>query len=59
MENQQISQIHDNEAEKDLGGLDKAQFPLHERRSISAALHFVDETAHGLRGLHLESASES
>ena len=29
-------------------------FPQHGRRSISAAVHFIDETAHGLRGLNLK-----
>ena len=38
---------------------DKVHFPLHGPRSISAFIYFIDETAHGLCGLHLESASES
>ena len=36
---------------------DNAHFPLHGRIRISAVEYFIDETAHGLRGLHLESES--
>ena len=39
--------------------IDKAHFSLHGRICISSAVQFIDETAHGLRGLHLESASGS
>ena len=49
---------HNEEGESD-DWTDKAHFPLHGRRSISAAVYFIDETAHGQRGLHLESASDS
>ena len=40
-----------------IGLTEKARFPLHGL--ISAAVYFIDKTARGLRGLRLESASES
>ena len=49
--------MHSEEGKSD-DWSDKAHFPLHGPRSISAFVYFIDETAHGLRGLHLESASE-
>ena len=42
-----------------IGLLDnKAHFSLYGPRSISSFVYFINETTHGLRGLHLESASE-
>ena len=36
----------------------KAHFSLYGPRSISSFVYFINETTRGLRGLHLESASE-